>query len=305
VGFGSHHWLAASSDARRLFVTVDDLLAKRRTAGDTTDAAFGRLTAAFATASALRAGAGLRFVIAPVPAADGQPVARLSDRYCLAVHPYVAGEPAGQDGEFASDEDRRAVIDMLVRIHAVRVGDPRADDFAVPKLDALRAMIDGTWPEPATGPFARPARDLLEAHARDLRFLVEAYGALAGRVAERQERMVITHGEPHASNVMTTGSGLVLVDWDTTLLAPPERDLWHLADDDQSVLQRYTAATGTEIDGRALTLYRLWWDLAEIGEYLTQFASPHADTADTREAWANLRHFLRPAERWPALVRAS
>ena len=42
-------------------------------------------------------------------------------------------------------------------------------------------------------------------------------------------------------------------------------------------------------------------DLAEISEYLTLFRAPHGDTADAAEAWENLRHFLRPAERWPAL----
>jgi aminoglycoside phosphotransferase (APT) family kinase protein len=113
--------------------------------------------------------------------------------------------------------------------------------------------------------------------------------------------MVITHGEPHAGNVMTTPGGLALVDWDTVLLAPPERDLWDMAGDDGSLLGHYTRATGIQIDPEALALYRLWFDLAEISEYLTLFRAPHGDTADAAEAWENLRHFLRPAERWPAL----
>ncbi|HEX5190119.1 MAG TPA: phosphotransferase [Streptosporangiaceae bacterium] len=304
VGFGSHHWMAIGTAGDRLFVTVNDLVAKLRTARDTADAAFGRLAAAIATASALRADAGLSFVVAPLRAVGGQIVARLCDRYCLVVHPYVAGEPAGEDGEFASDEDRLAVLDMLVKIHGARAGDPRVDDFDVPHLDALQTIIEGAGTDWGPGPYAVAARELLDVHVRDVSTLVQAYRGLASRVAARQERMVITHGEPHASNVMTTSRGLVLVDWDTALLAPPERDLWHLADDDPSVLQRYTAATGTAIDSQALTLYRLWWDLAEIGEYLGLFRSAHADTADTRESWKNLQQFLRPAERWPGLILA-
>lgn len=139
----------------------------------------------------------------------------------------------------------------------------------------------GEW---GTGPYARPAWELLRARQR-LRALVRAYHGLAGRVAARQERMVITHGEPHAGNVLVTGGGLVLVDWDTTLLALPERDLWDLAGVDRAVLHRCAAATGTAIDEQALTLYRLGYDLAEIGGYLTLFRSPHANTADTRESW--------------------
>jgi hypothetical protein len=302
VGFGSHHWLATDSTGRRLFISVDDLAAKRVTADDTTGTVLGRLVAAFGTAQALRTQAALSFVIAPVPAAGGQVVARISDRYSLVVHPYVDGARAGEDGEFTSDDDRSAVLDMLIAIHGARVGQPCADNFAVPDLNALELMIAETGETWHSGPYAEPAQDLLRAHASDLSVLVSAYRGLARQVAARPERMVITHGEPHASNLIVTSGGLVLVDWDTTLLAPPERDLWHLAETDRSPLHRYTAATGTQIDESALTLYRLWFDLAEIGGYLTWFRSPHHDTADTREAWKNLKHFLRPAERWPRLV---
>lgn len=72
---------------------------------------------------------------------------------------------------------------------------------------------------------------------------------------------------------MTAGA-LVLVDWDTTLAAPPERDLWDLTGSDASLLNYYTAATGTEIDHQALSLYRLWYDLAEVGGYLGWFQGP-------------------------------
>jgi hypothetical protein len=303
VGFGSHHWLATNPTGDRLFASVDDLAAKLQTALDTTDAAFSRLAAAFATARALRIDAGLSFVIAPIPAAGGQLVSRLSEQYSLVVHSYVEGEPAGQDGEFVRDEDRRAVMDMLVQIHAARGGYPRADDFAVPKLDALETMLDQTGAEWDSGPYSRPAWDLLNTHAQDLSALIDAYKCMASRVAASPERMVVTHGEPHASNVITTTTGsLVLVDWDTALLAPPERDLSHLAYDDPSVLHRYEHATGTKIDGEALSLYRLWWDLSEVAGYLDLFRSPHEDTADTRESWTNLLQYLRPAQRWPTLV---
>jgi len=302
VGFGSHHWLATDPADHRLFATVDDLTAKLHSAHDTPDAAFSRLVSAFGTARALRTDAGLSFVIAPVPAASGHLVSRLSDRYSLVVHPYLEGEPAGEDGEFARDDDRRSVTDMLVQIHAAHVGHPRADDFTVPKLEALQAMLDQTDALWDSGPYARPAQDLLEAHVRDLGVLIDAYCGMASRVAASPERMVITHGEPHASNVMSITGGLVLVDWDTALLAPPERDLSHLADEDPSVLHRYAEITGTKIDNEALALYKLWWDLSEIALYLDLFRSPHEDTADTRESWTNLKQFLRPAERWPTLV---
>jgi spectinomycin phosphotransferase/16S rRNA (guanine(1405)-N(7))-methyltransferase len=101
---------------------------------------------------------------------------------------------------------------------------------------------------------------------------------------------------------MLTASGPRLVDWDTALVAPPERDLWMLAGEDDSVLPAYTAATGVEIDDRALDLYRLWFDLAEIGGYVALFRETHAETADTAESWLNLVEFLQPSQRWPSVA---
>jgi spectinomycin phosphotransferase len=141
VGFGSHHWLATNANGARLFAMVDDLAAKLRTADDTTDAAFGRLRSAFATALSLPTDAGLAFVIAPAITSDGQVLVRLADRYSLVVHPYIVGTQAGPDGEFINGSDRITVLNMLIELHRVQVGKPRTDDFIVPHLDALRSMM--------------------------------------------------------------------------------------------------------------------------------------------------------------------
>ncbi len=303
VGFGSHHWLAGDESGNRWFATVDDLAAKTRTTLEDTDFAFGQLSAAFATAWSLRHDSGLEFVVAPIPAADGRVLHRLTERYSLVVHPVLDGTHAGDHGEFTSDADRHVVIGMLAEIHRAPASAAISEDFVVPNLDSLLAIMSETSGSWDTGPFAERARELVQARAGELELLIEAYGVLAGRVAERPERMVVTHGEPHAGNVVVTPAGLVMVDWDTALRAAPERDLWSLAERDKSLLARYSSATGVEIDEDALALYRLWYDLVEIGGYLRLFRAPHGLTADTEESWLNLRHFLRPAERWPSLVQ--
>ncbi len=70
------------------------------------------------------------------------------------------------------------------------------------------------------------------------------------------------------------------------------------------MLTAYSAATGKAIDADALTLYRLWWDLAEISGCICWFRGEHGDTADCAEAWQNLQFSLRPRERWPDLLQA-
>ena len=173
--------------------------------------------------------------------------------------------------------------------------------FGLQNADGLRAAIESTGEPWRTGRYGEQARALLDRHAAGVTALMTAYGELADDVRSRPERFVVTHGEPGPWNVLQTPAGFVIVDWDFVQLAPPERDLWDLAETDRSMLAAYTKATGNVIDSGALALFRMWYDLSEIAGYIELFRRAHDDTEDSAESWKNLEYFLRPAERWPQL----
>ena len=303
VGFGAHHWRAgaAGGDA---FLTVHDLAAKRRRPTEGNDEVFARLVGSFSAAAALAA-VGLEFVLSPTPTLDARVVDRLDERFSLAVHPYLDGHPAGAEGEFASARDRRAVLDLVIEVHrATDAARAHAgvDDLEVPHREEIGLALDALGQAWDTGPYGERARRLLDAHARGVRRLLVGYDALREQVAPSFDRAVLTHGEPHASNVLVVDGRLLLIDWDTAVLAPAARDLWDLDPGDGSIVRAYEEATGLEVSRAALDLYRLWYDLAEIGQYLGELRGPHPDTGDMAESWKNLQHFLQPAERWPGLA---
>lgn len=304
VGFGAHHWKATDAGGDARFVTVHDLAAKRQDEAETTDGVFRRLTASFSAAAAL-AEHGLASVLAPTRDLRGRVVERIDDRFSVALHPFLVGHPAGAEGGFDRSEHRLAVVDLVVEVHRhSEVAAPHADrdDLTVRHREEIPAAIDGLATRWDTGPHGERARSLLEEHAAPLQRLVMAYDRLATQVEQLGDRAVLTHGEPGGSNVLVVDGELLLIDWDTALLAVAERDLWDLDPGDGSVLARYERATGVELSPAALDLYRLWFDLAEVGQYLGEARRPHGDTEDMAESWKNLQHFLRPAERWPALV---
>lgn len=301
VGFGCHHWRATDAAGQELFLIVHDLATMLHSRSDTEQAAFDRLEAAFGCALSLRQDANLGFVISPIPTPGGRVVRRLSDRYSLAACPYLEDFEPCPAGEFPA-ADRPAIVRLLTALHrAAPAALPQRCDFELPNVDGLRAAMDSTGEPWRTGPYGERARALLAQHASGVIALIASYGELAARAKARPERFVVTHGEPDARNVLKTRAGFVIVDWDFVRLAPPERDLWDLAEADQSVLAAYTETTGTAIDSGALALFRMWYDLAEIAGYIELFRAPHDDTEDAAESWRNLEHFLRPAERWPRL----
>lgn len=304
VGFGSHHWVATAG-RRRWFVSVDDLGAKRTGEGDTLDDAFLRLERALVSASVL-SGAGLDFVVAPLPTRAGTVLRRLSDRYSVALHDFVDGENAGDGGrEFRRDEDRDEVVRLVARLHgATPLVEEVAvlDDLTVPLRLDLEDAIDRAGERWSGGPYADRAQALVARNVDGVLRLLTAMDLLAARVNGEPERFVITHGEPGAHNVLVTETGHRLVDWDTARLAAPERDLWSLDPGDGSALVLYEACAGVELREEALDAYRLWYDLCEIAGYVQLFRQPHVADANAAESWMNLQHFLQPTDRWPHLT---
>jgi spectinomycin phosphotransferase len=288
VGFGSHHWRADAA-GERWFVTVDDL-----EVGFQAEDAFDTLEHAYRTAAALR-DVGIEFVLAPLADDEGTPIRRLTARYAVSVTPFVDGTSTSW-GAYESKDDRRRVAELVGRLHVAgdKVRDlPRLDELTIPSrsvlLEAL-ATLDVPW---ESGPYADPARATLAAAADDLHRRLAAYDEDAAHVLERTDSWVVTHGEPHRANFIVTSEGLRLVDWDTTRLAPRERDLWLVLDDELTGWDEYAAVVGdVSLDREALALYRRWWGLADIAVFTADLRRPHVDSQQSAANFRSLRENL-------------
>jgi spectinomycin phosphotransferase len=248
VGFGAHHWQARVAGAPRYFVTVDDL-GLRHTAET--------LRAAYAGAAAL-ADKGLHFV---VPSLEPY-VVDLADR-AVSVTPWLDGNPV-------ETIDRATTAAMLDQLHSVDPADLGVDlPQWRPVVDRelahhISALAQRHWDG---GPYGERARAAVTAALDDIGRWAARYAEL-GRVA-RGRSWVPTHGEPDRHNQLITGSGIVLVDWESLKLAPAERDLRTLDEGDPTMLE----------------LFDLEWRLDEINQYTNWFAGSHGNGQDDRIAF--------------------
>jgi spectinomycin phosphotransferase len=302
VGGGSYHWKVADADGRLGFVTVDDL-GQKGWLGETRDEVFEELRGAFDTSSVLWEG-GLDFVVAPIPAREGGALRRLDARYSIALFPFVDGE-AGVFGRY-DDEARQDVLGLIAELHLATTAagsGVRTAGLGVPgrhHVESALREVDEPW---TGGPFSERAREAI----RDCRGELAELLALADRLSADAQtcggNWVVTHGEPHAGNVIQTGDGRLLVDWDTVAIAPPERDLWMLVEPGDPG-ELYVHATGREINEAALDFFRLAWDLGDLSEYLNVLRSPHQENDDTLRQiqWVANCGVIR--ERWSALLDA-
>jgi Phosphotransferase enzyme family len=294
VGFGSYHWEVTDAGGTRWFVTADDLRDKRRSLSEPLTAAFDRLRAALTAASDLR-DHDRPFVVAPVRTRAGEPLVRANDGFGVALYPFIEGQSFAW-GEFSGPAHRLAILDLIIWVHTAPRGAGRhacTDDFAVPHRDELEAALAGP---PAgefgelgdfgeCGPFGRPAALLLAEHAGPVRRLLARHDGLVAASHAQPSRRVLTHGETHPGNTMLTPGGWLLIDWDTALLAPPERDLWNVDLGDGSILSAYAEATGVTPLPAMLELYRMQWDLADLAVTVSGFRRQHWGSSDDQQSW--------------------
>jgi Phosphotransferase enzyme family len=286
VGWGSHHWEVVDAAGSRFFLTADDLDKRRWLDGEPPAAAFRRLRASLAAARDLR-DCGRSFVVAPVPAGDGEPLARVDDRFAVALYPFIEGQ-SFEWGEFTSPAHRLGVLGLVAAVHTAPAAASRhalPDDFVVPQRDDLEAACDPARPAPDCGPYARAIWILVQQNAAPIRRLLARYDDLVRQARAQPARAVLTHGEVHPGNTMLTADGWVLIDWDTALVAPPERDLWNLDPGDGTILDAYATATGTVLQPLLLDLYRLRWDITDIAVDVGRFRQPHAGGAEDAKCW--------------------
>lgn len=295
VGFGSHHWRATDRDGGQWFVTVD----QHRDARSIT-----RLQSALTTASALHRDAGLSFVLAPVSGSHGDIVRVLGGgAFTVAVTPWLDALPLSESGPVPA-RDRSEVLRMLGRLHAAtpRIGGAMDAsvppiDLGVPDIDGLRAALDDIDEPWMSGPFGEPTRALLRFGAARLTVALARYDELVVSVLAESAPWVVTHGEPHAANILRgTDGALHVIDWDTARLAPRERDLSGVMDPSTDLHPYLEEAGDVPVSTAALRLFRMRWDLSEIVEYVSQFHGLHEDDPNTRESWENLTDYLPVSE---------
>ena len=302
VGFGSYHWVATDAAGTHGFVTVDDL-ERKPWLGDSRESVFDGLLRAFGSAVALR-DAGLNFVLAPILTRTGDAVRRIGPRHSIALFPFVDGR-AGRHFEYDTAEERAAVLAMFAQLHqATSAVDSiaRTIDLDVPGRGNLVSGLQAVSERWSGGPFSEPARQALASHASEVAELLGLLDRLSAEVAKRSHDWVVTHGEPHALNVIRTDVGQWLVDWDTVAMAPAERDLWMLVGETGDDATAYADATGHQPDQRALDFFRLMWDLNDLAEYIRVLRSPHTENDDSLMAYKGLTKCVAIRDQWAALL---
>lgn len=247
---------------------------------------------------------GMAQLIAPRPTQTGALWTQLNS-FTAVLFPFVAGQHG-----FAQALSERHWTELgaaLRMLHAMDVPPalartiPREDYGAqwraqVTAYQALVAMRQ--FDEPAAAQLAR----LLTEQDATIRQIVARAGQLGRALAAQPPEQCLCHGDIHAGNVLIDGADqLRIVDWDTLIFAPKERDLMFVGagvggvwNDDQEVAWFYNGYGDTTINQAALAYYRYERIVQDIAVTCVQLLESDAGGDDRAEALHQLRSQFAP-----------
>jgi spectinomycin phosphotransferase len=251
---------------------------------------------------------GCRQIIAPVLTLTQRLWTTLQE-YTLAVFPFITGE----DG-FArplSAEHWRELGSVLKQIHTVnlplewqaQLPHETFSDHWRDQVVEYQTMVEKTeLHDSIAAELAmllrrqRPVIDKLVAGARQ-------FAAILKGQSKAPLEHVLCHGDIHGANLLLTQEGsLYIVDWDTLILAPKERDLMFIGSglfanyrsrqEEEALF--YHGYGATEVDRVALTYYRYERIVQDIAVYCDQIFGSEGSGEDRVEGLRQLAQQFRP-----------
>ncbi len=272
IGYGSYHWYVSAGGARWLVTADSD--------DDRPVASAYELTH--------RLGERFGFVRSPLATPDGGVVVE-RDGWLISVWPWVDGH-SGSFGDEQSADQVDAVARCLRALHdcaGVPIDQDLIDAFEIPGRAKLEEIVNPSRVGTEIGPYTAEMGERVSANRSRLLGMLARFDELMAAVRGEAE-LVITHGEPHAANVVHAESGVVLIDWDTVRWAPRERDLWWLPGD------RWRDAYGQDraVSQDAIEMYRLRWTLFDVADFVPALMAAPEPTPDLEVALEWVRKLL-------------
>lgn len=258
---------------------------------------------------------GIREIIAPVRTRDGQLWTQLGG-YHVVLSPYIEGRNAF---EAALSERQWVAFGAALRaIHTAVV--PAGLSGRLPresytprwreKVTRLLERIEqeAAYPDPVAVEYAR----FLAGKAEDIRHIVRAAEQLSAVVQAQKLEYVLCHSDIHAGNLLVdTDGSLYIVDWDTPILAPKERDLmfigggvgsaWNLPQQETLFYQGYGPQV---VNSAALAYYRFERIAQDIAEWAERVLLSDTGGEDRARWLQGLKRWFQPGDVVAAAYRA-
>jgi spectinomycin phosphotransferase len=248
---------------------------------------------------------GLAQIIAPLTTKTGQLWANL-DAFKVILYPFVEGHN-GYEVRL-SERHWRDFGRALKSIHTAQVPPAlisciQRETLTPQWRETVKTFLARVEDDAFDDPVAVKLATFLRTKRDEVFDLVARAERLAQALQTRSLEFILCHADIHAGNVLIDANGaFYIVDWDTPILAPKERDLmsigaglmggWHTAQAEETLF--YRGYGQTQIDPIALAYYRYERIIQDIAVFCEQILSTHEGGEDREQSFQYLTSNFLP-----------
>ena len=224
---------------------------------------------------------GLEQVIAPLRTRTGRLSTQVED-FTVLLYPFIKGSSGKEIG--LTDDQWIEFGTALKKLHSLELPTELATQIPaetfIPKTAHIKAVDAKIDAGDFNNHFAHELAAFWVEKRDEIHHLVERAETLGRQLQAQTHDLVLCHADIHTANVLIGTDGkLWIVDWDTPILAPKERDLIFVTGvgEGAALITSVPGARGealfysgygkTEIDPMALAYYRYHWALEDIGGF--------------------------------------
>jgi spectinomycin phosphotransferase len=248
---------------------------------------------------------GLAHIIAPLATQAATLWANL-ESFRLTLYPFIDGQ-SGYEVDL-SDRQWRDLGGALRRLHETAPPPTlssriQRETYSEQWREAVKTLLedlgDHNHPDPVTGELLA----FLKARRNEILDLVGRAERLAFELNAQPPESVLCHSDIHAGNALVgRNSALYIIDWDTPLFAPKERDLmfigaglwgdWRTPQEEERLF--YRGYGQTNVDPVALAYYRYERIVQDIAVFCERILSAEEGREDREQSLYYLRSNFRP-----------
>lgn len=223
---------------------------------------------------------GIKNIIPTVKTVDGLATQSIDD-FTMTVYPFVDGWNG-----FSCDlaEDQWLTLGKVTRqVHELKVPSSiqtniRQESYSPQWRQGVRSFFPIINDEPRGDEIAKKLQAFMKKHQAVIHRLVNQAEQLSQMVQGHSSQFVLCHSDLHAGNVLMDNSGAIyIVDWDSPIMAPKERDLMFIGGGVGNVWNRPTECEAfyrgygqVEVNQTLLAYYRHDRILEDIAIYCQQ-----------------------------------
>lgn len=248
---------------------------------------------------------GLRQVIPPLATREGC-LSSNFESFTLILYPFVEGVNGFQKN--LSDEQWVEFGAAMKQFHSAEYPPPITNGvplerFSTSWRDSVLMFLERVNRDVYHESVAKEAAAFLISKSEAVVELVDQSSWLALQAQVRNDPYILCHGDIHGWNLLLTDSGaLYMVDWDTLIFAPKERDLMfigaglegHGRSPQEEEALFYQGYGGTQIDRIAINYYRCERIIEDIAVFCEQIFLSEAGGEDRDQALIHLKSNFLP-----------